>query len=433
MDIQVELVDISTVKKKLKVVVPAETAQKRLNEIADEYRRHVRVPGFRPGKAPLALIKRRFHKDIRSDLLQKLIPDSYEEALKTKDLQPLGEPRLESLSFEEGEPLEYEAHFETRPQISVPEYKGLEVHAEALTVTPEDVDHEIEALRDKHARLAPVEDRPIQTGDFATVDMRGEYVIAEGEQHAHKHEPIEEENVTVEVGAERTHEAFTQALIGLNIAQEKEFEVTYPADYPQKELAGHTLRFTLEVTDIKKKELPALDDELAKEAGFDSLTAMREKVQTDLTEFREQNRENEVKKKLTTKLAEAAPFELPDALVDERLDSRIRDLSYDMAAKGVDPAKVKLDWQKVRDQLRAEAEKDVRVSMLLGEIAQAEGLQVSEDELEDALEEMANSMKQPREKIRQHFQKEGHLEGLRLQLLRRKALDVVYSEARVSG
>jgi trigger factor len=433
MDIQVELVDVSTVKKKLKVVVPAETAQRRFNEIADEYRRHVRLPGFRPGKAPLALIKRRFHKDIRTDLLKKLIPDSYEEALNSKGLQPLAEPRLESLSFEEGKPLEYEAHFETRPHISVPEYKGLEIQADALLLTPEEVDQEIERLRDEHARLTPIEDRPIQAGDFAVVDMRGEYVVPEGEHHVHAHKPIEEENVTVEVGGASTHEAFTEALIGLNIAQEKVFDVNYPADYPQKDLAGHTIRFTLEVTDIKKKELPALDDEFAKEAGFDSLEAFREKIQTELTEFREKNRENDIKKKLAAKLAEATPFEVPEVLVNDRLEDRIRDLTYNMAARGVDPSKVKLDWQKVRDELRTGAEKDVRVAMLLAEIARAEDIQVSEDELEDELEQMANSVKQPREKVRQHFRKEEALEGLRARLQRQKALDLVYREARITS
>jgi trigger factor len=429
MDIQVELVNISTVKKKLKVEIAAEAAQKQLDEIADEYRRHVRVPGFRPGKAPLALVKRRYQKDIRNDLLQKMIPESYDQAIKEKDIQPLDEPRLENLTYEEGKPLVYEAHFETHPQITLPTYRGLDVRAAALSVTDEDIEAALDALREEHARLTPIEDRPIQGGDFAMVDMHGEYVVPEGERHTHAHGPIDEENVQVEVGAERTHKAFSEALLGMNIAQEKTFEVAYPDDYPQKELAGHTIRFTLEVADIKKKELPELNDDFAKEAGADDLKALRDKVRADITEFREKNRENEIKKKLVAKLAEAAPFEVPDVLVEDQLKDRIRDLSYNIAARGVDPSKVKLDWQKVRAELRAEAERDVRAAMILSEISKAEALDVSDEELEDELSQIAKSMKQPREKIRQHFQKEGRMAGLRAQIRRRKALDLVFENA----
>ena len=429
MDIQVELVDVTTVKKRLKVEIPAETALQKLNEIADEYRKHARMPGFRPGKAPLALVKKRYQKDIRSDLLQKIIPDSYDQAIKEKNIQPLDEPRLENLSYEEGQPLVYEAHFETHPQITLPGYKGLDVRAAALSVTEKDVETALEALREEHARLAPIEDRPIQSGDFAVVDMHGEYVVPEGERHTHAHAPIDEENVQVEVGAERTHKAFTEALVGMMIAQEKTFDVTYPEDYPQKELAGHTVHFTLEVTDIKKKELPELNDDFAKETGVDNLEALRDKVRADITEYRQKNRENEIKKKLLAKLTEAASFEVPEVLVEDQLNERIRDLSYNIAARGVDPSKVKLDWEKVRTELRAEAEKDVRAAMILGEIAKAENLEISEDELEDEISRMAKSMKQPREKIRQHFQKEGRMAGLRAQLERQKALELVFDQA----
>jgi trigger factor len=432
MDIQVELVDVSTVKKKLKVQIPADVTQKKFDEIADDYKKRMRLPGFRPGRAPVAMVKRRFHKDIRSDVIQQMVPDSYEQAIKEKGIEPLTEPELESLTCEEGQPLSYEANFETRPHISVPNYKGLDVQAAALSVTDEDVQKELERLREEHARLTPIEDRPIQKGDFAVIDMHGEPVLEEGHAH-HAHKPIDEENVTVEVGGERTHESFTAALEGMNIAQEKTFEITYPADYPQKDLAGHTIRFTIEVADIKKKELPELNDDFAREVNLESLEALKDKVRSNLTEFREKNRENEIKKKLLEKLAEAAPFELPETMVEDRIDDRIRDLTYDIVARGVDPSKVKLDWQKVRAELRPEAEKDVRAAMILTELAKTEGIEVTDDELEEELEQMAKSLKQAKEKVRQQVQKQSGLEGLRTQILRRKALDFVYEQANVTA
>ncbi|MFB3905728.1 MAG: trigger factor [Acidobacteriota bacterium] len=432
MEMQVELVDVSTVKKKLKVQIPAEVTQKKFNEIADEYRKRIRLPGFRPGKAPVAMVKRRFHKDIRQEVIQQIVPDSYEQAIKEKGIEPLTAPHLESLTCEEGQPFVYEAHFETRPHISVPDYKGLNVQAAALSVTDEDVQKELERLREQHARLTPVEDRPIQKGDFAVIDMHGEHVLEEGHAH-HPHTPMDEENVTVEVGGEQTHEAFTSALEGMIIAQEKTFDVSYPADYPEKDLAGHTIRFTIEVADIKKKELPELNDEFARELNLESLDALKEKVRSDLTDFREKNRENDIRNKLLAKLAEAAPFEVPDTLIEDRVDTRIRNLTYDMAARGVDPTKVKLDWRKVREDLRPEAEKDVRAAMILTELAKTEGIEVTDDELEEELEQMAKSLRQPKEKVRQQVQKQGGLEGLRSQIQRRKALDFVYQHVNVTA
>ena len=431
MDIQVELVDLSTVKKKLKVEIPADITQKKFDEIADEYRKRIRLPGFRPGKAPVGLVKRRFQKDIRSEVIQQIVPDSYEQAIKEKGIRPVSQPQLEVLTYEEGQPLVYEAEFETKPQITLPKYKGLEIQAAALEVADEDVNAELEKLRERNARLTPIEDRPVEDGDFVVIDMHGEYV--ETEEHArHRHEPIDEENVTVEVGGEQTHQDFTNALRGMNIAEEKTFEVVYPPEYPQKELAGHTVRFTVEVVDIKKKQLPDLNDDFARELNEESLDALKEKVRSEITEFRQKNRESEVKNKLLEKLAEAAPFEVPESLVEDRLNDRIRDVSYNLVAEGIDPQQVKLDWRKVRDDLRPDAEKDVRAAMILTEIARVEGIEVTEDEVDEELDRLAKSLKQSKEKIRQLVERRSGLDGLRSQIQRRKTLDFVYEQAHIT-
>ncbi len=433
MDIQIELEDISTVKKKLKVQIPADKAHSEFLKIANEFKQHARLPGFRPGKAPLELIKKRFGKDIRGEVIQKLVPDSYNNAIKEKGIEPLGEPHLENLAYEEGQPLTYEAHFEISPTVPVPAYKGIEVSVSHAAVSDEDVAKELERLREANAKLVPVEDRPAQDGDHVMIDLNGEYVVEEGHSHGHAHQAIDQENVQVDLGNESNHQAFNEALRGLNIAEERTFEVEYPGDYQDKKLAGHRIRFTAEVTDIKKKVLPELNDEFAKDMGQEGIEALRQKTREDLAVLREKNRESDIKKELIKKLVAASSFDVPDVLIEDRVDDRLRDLAYNIAAQGINPGKANIDWAKVRADLRSESEKDVRASLILGEVAKAEGIEVADGDLDAEFAKMAESMNQPVEKVRQIYSKEGRMEGLREQLRKQRALDAVMREAKIVG
>ncbi|MFQ5928310.1 MAG: trigger factor [Acidobacteriota bacterium] len=429
MDIRVQLEDVSTVKKRLKVEVPADIALQEFNQVAGEYKKRARLPGFRPGKAPVQLVKRHFRRSIRSDVLQKLVPQSYDQAIREKGFQPLGEPSLENLTFEEGEPLVYEANFEIHPRIELPEYKGIAVTADLEPVTPEDVDEELEMLREKHSRLVSIEDQPIQEGAYAVIELHGEYVDAE--DHSHPHQPIQEENVVVKVGDEHTHEAFNKALLGMNVAEEKKFEIEYASDYPEKKFAGHKVLFSVKVTDIKHKELPELDDDFAKDLGdYETLQELRERLKGQLTAQRERNRENDLKNRLLEQLIDGTSFEVPDVLVEDQTDSMIRNLAYQMASEGVDPAKANVNWVKVRADFRPEAEKRVRANMVLSEIGHRENVEVTSEELENELERMADSMDQPKEKVRQYFQQKNRMEGLKGQLVREKGLKMLLESAK---
>lgn len=431
MNITVELEDLSGVKKRIKVQVPAETAAGELNRIANDYRKHARLPGFRPGKAPVELVKRRFQKDIRQEVLQKLVPESYQQALKEKGLRPLGQPSLENLDFQEGKPLVYEARFEIGPRISLPPYRGLEVSADERVVTEDDVDQQISTLRQQHARLVSVEGRPAEFGDYAVVDLSGNDLEQEGHEHHHQ-EPIQDENAVFQIGDEQNLQAFNDSLTGLRVGEEKDVEVDYPADYPNQRLAGHRIRFHLRLNDIKKRELPEVNDDFAKDLGeFQTLAELRDKIREELAEQNGKNRESDLKKKLVDKLTAATEFEVPEALLEERIDHKIRDLAYTIAAQGVDPSKANVDWAKARNQMRPQAEQEVRAAVILEEIANQEKLEVSSEELESELDQVAHSMNQPKEKVRQYFEKENRMEGLAKQTLRRKALEVVYHSAEI--
>ena len=431
MDIRLEVEDISPVKKKLKVEVPAEVAGKEFNQIANDYKKHARLPGFRPGKAPLQLVKRRFRKDICKDVLQRLIPESYDQALREREVKPLGDLRIEQLSFEEGESLSYEAQVEILPEITLPEYRGLEVQVPTEALTEEMVEEQLEKIRQRQAPLVTVSDRTTAAdGDYATVDLEGEYL--DQDPDGKPAEPIAEKNVTLQLGGEHTHKSFDQALNGMDVGEKKTFEVTYEPDYPEEKLAGHRVRFNVVLNDIKLLDLPDLDDEFARGLGeFENLGKLKDKIREELNHQLEQNRASKLRQELVQKLIDATNFEVPELLVENRIDDKVRDLAYDMARQGLNPTKTDVDWSSMRSDLRAVAEKETRAGLILAKIADQEGFDISPQEVSQELEGLAESTNQPIDKVRQHFQEDSRREGLVDQIRRRKALDIVLEGAKV--
>lgn len=430
MQILAELEDVTEVRKRLKVEVSAEVARQEFERLAREYQRHARLPGFRPGKAPLPLIKRRFLRDIREGLLQKLIPESYDQAIREKGVNPLGQPGLDNISFEEGQPLAYEALFEVRPRFVLPQYRGLELRVEERPVQEADVREQLERMRVEQGRLEPVEDRHIQKGDYVTVDLRGEYAFEEGQAD---HEPIEEKDVVVHVGDEHTHEAFTEALMGLGPGDQKSFEVEYAPDYPEKKLAGHRVRFAMEVTAVKTRVLPDLNDDFAKDVGeFETLAELEAKIRERLEAQSQQSEESALRGQLVETLLAKVIFEVPEVLMEDRVDDKVKDLAYRMASQGVDPRRANVDWARVRSELRQDAEKEVRALLLLSDIGAQEKIDVSEAELEEEFQRVAESTNQPAEKVRQYFSSENRLDGLKGRLRQRKVLDFLLDQARIT-
>jgi len=430
MDIQVELEEIGSVKRKLSIEIPAAAATAEFDRVARDFKKHANLPGFRRGKAPLQLIKRRFEADIRGEVLQKLVPESYEQAIKSRDLQPLGQPNLENLVAREGEPLVFDALIEVKPEITLPKYKGLSVKVESPAVEDADVEKELEQLRERNAQLVSVGDRPAKAGDFVTVSLKGEYRDEDPQGAAS--EPISEEGVVVQLGEEQTHKAFNEALMGVKEGDEKGFDVDYAEDYPEKKLAGRKLRFSAQVTEIKCKELPELNDEFAKDLReYETIEELRGKIREALEEAGARNHENELRKALVAKINESVDFEIPDVLVEERMNDRLRDLAANVVSQGIDPSRSNIDWRKLREDMKPDVLDEVRTRMVLEEIAEREGVEVSKQDLDEEMDRMADSMRQPREKVTQYFLQENRLEGLRADILRQKALGIIRETAKV--
>jgi trigger factor len=430
MEMVAELLEVSGVERKLAVEIPAEVAAREWEKVANEFKRHARVPGFRPGKAPLGLVKRRFASDIKGEVIQQLVPEYYQEAVREKGISPLGRPSLENVTLEVGQPLKFEALFEVKPEVELPKYTGLEVSVKPPEVKDEEVEQRLGALREENAQFVAVEDRPIESGDLVTVDLEGVYT----DRDENTNEPaIQEEDVSIEVGAENTLQVFSEALVGMNIGEEKTVEVEYPEDYPAKHLAGRKVRFTVEVTDIRRKELPELNDEFARDVGeFESLEEIRTRIREDLESAGKRNREAEIREALTKQLLAGVRFDVPQTLVRSHMADRLQALARNLAGRGVDPHQAGVNWNKIRDQLLPEVTDEVRTFLVLETIADREGIQVSDEALDQEIERMAESLERPVATVRSWFEDEERRESLRVEMRREQAMKLVIDSAAIN-
>lgn len=430
MELSARLVEISAVKKKLTVEIPAETATGELEKMAERVRRQVALPGFRRGKAPMALIKRRYAADIREEVLQSIVPVSLEQAIEENGLRPAGRPRVDGISFEPGRPLSYEVEVEVYPEILLGQYRGLEVTVPSPEVKAEEIQERLEKLREEHAQLVPVEDRPVMLGDSVVIDLVGEYADVEDGKPAG--EPVTQEDVTVDVGASSTFQAFTDALVGTNIGEERSFEVEYPPDYQSERLAGRKISFRVEVTDIRKRELPELNDDFAKDLGeFESLEEVRGRIRSDLERAAKQTRESEIRSAVRTRLVQSCSFEVPEVLVESEIRQRLETAARNLAYQGIDPARARIDWRKVREDVKPVAEEAVRADLILDEIAKAENIKVTEADLEAEIDRMSEGSNEAPEKVRALMARDEARRMLQLEMTRGRALQLVIDTASI--
>ncbi len=429
MEVRADVMDVSGVKKKLTVEIPAEVAARELEKVAGEYQREAVLPGFRRGKAPLNLVKRRYASQIREDVLSELVPRSLRQVVREKSLRTLGEPRLEAVRMEPGQALTYEAVVEVYPEVPLPQYRGLQVEVPAPEVAEEAIQERLEKLRLDHAELVAVEDRPVALGDSVVVDLVGEFVAEEGKTVP---EPIVQEDVTVEVGAEDTFPAFTEALLDANIGEERTFEVEYPADYQAARLAGRRVRFKVEVTDIRRRELPELNDEFARDLGeFASLEEVRSRIRADLEHAAKLERDNEIREAVTRKLIAGVDFEVPESMVRSALRSHLERAARSLAQQGIDPGRARVNWEKVTQELRPQAEAEVKTNLVLDRICEAENLMVTEEDLESEISSLAAASQESPERMAAMLRDDSLREALRVQMRRRRALQLVIDSATV--
>lgn len=411
--------------REISIEIPVEAVEKERETVLAKYARHAKVPGFRKGKVPASIVRQRFGEDINQEILESLLPRYLRQETDKQKLAPVSQPKIVDLHMHEGEPLKFKASFEVLPEFDVPGYQELRAEKEDTTITDEEVEKALANLREQHATYENLEeDRALQNGDFAQAGFTG----TSDEEGA---KPVEIPEVLVEVGGTNTIPEFSENLRGAKVGEEKTFDVKYADDYGDQRLAGKTVHYRMNVKGIKKKTMPELDDEFAKELGgnFNTLDELKAKVREGMQAEKDHQAEHKAKDKLVEDLVTRYDFAVPDALVENQVDSRLERGMRALAAQGMKVEDMrKMDWGRLRDGQREAARREVKASLILDKIADAEKIEVADEEIERELEGIAKQSQQTVEAVRSRLTENGSLDRIRTRLRNDKALDFLYRQ-----
>jgi trigger factor len=427
-----EVVEVSPTRKEFKIEIEAADVRAEFERVTQEYARAVTVPGFRKGHAPVGVVRTRYKKDIQGDVLKRLVPEAVEQAITESGLQVIGQPDVhldnEGLDKLGQESIKLHAHVEVMPELSLGEYKGIEAARRTRPVTDEEIERVIENLREASASLQPVEDRAAEEGDTVTADIQGHYVEPPAD------EDINVEEVDIVLGGEGVLPAFTENLTGSRPDEAKTFAVVYPADFNAQGLAGKTIEYTATVTAVRRKEVPALDDEWVKSLGeeeVETVEQLRARVRENLSKNAQHESEHRLRDEVLGQLIERHRFEVPETIVSYQANQILQSMIRDMIARGADPRTQDINWEAMRDLVRDRAGDDVRGSMLLERVAEAENIDVSPEEVEAEIQSMAEGSRQSVEQVRAALTKQGGERSIADRLRNRKALDFLVQHASV--
>jgi len=403
--------------------IPAEEVSKVYGRVTNNYRKYAKIPGFRPGKVPESVIRRKFAAEIRKEVVDSLLPERFNLAVNELKVRPVGQPQVTDLVVEDGAPLHAKAVFEYLQEFSIDGYQSVTVDKPSVNVTEEEFQREVEQLRESRVVIEPVEeDRALKDGDWAQIRYKGQI---EGEADAL---PVAGEDSLVEVGGKKTVEAFSSVLRGAKAGQELKAEVVYPADYGEPKLAGKTVAYELEVKGIKRRTLPELDDDFAKELGnYESYADLETRVREHLANRKRRNVEAETKERLYAALAAKYPFAVPESLVQDQIDNRLERGLRALAAQGMSPDQMrKMDFSRLRAAQRESAVAEVKTGILLDRIAREEKIEVSDEELDSELQLLSLQSREPIDTLKVRLTQDGGLAKIREQLRREKTANLLY-------
>lgn len=409
-------------KHSLEVSVPVEAVREATERVVADVQKRARIPGFRPGKAPPAIIRKNFAADIREQVLKAVIPKYLQQQLEQENLQLVGTPDITDIHFHDSEPLRFTAEFEVVPEIELKDYKDIEVPYHEPQVTDEDVEKRIEELREQKAEYANVDPRPLEDGDYAVVSL---------ESVSGTDKPVKQDETMLHIGGEETVAGFSEALRGLSPGDEKEFDVTYPEDFGAERLAGQTVHFRAAVKGIRRKELPEVNDDFAQDLGdYRDLQELREAVRKSILAQRQYEAQSEAKNKIVEKLVEMHEFPVPDTFVDRQIRTRLESGLRQLQGDGLDIGKLNIDWQKMREAQKDKATAEVKASLLLGRIAEREAINATVEEVDQEVHRIARQAREPFAAARLRFEKDGTLNRIANHIQTEKILSFLFEHAR---
>ena len=412
-------------KREIAVEIPAEVVTAESDAVLARFQKLARVPGFRRGKVPASIVRQRFADEIKSEIVEALVPRYFREATQKQNLQPVSQPRVTDLHLNQGEPLTFKASFEILPEFKLAAYEDLRVEKFPTEVTEEEVEHALNNLRQQQATYSPVEEeRPLADGDFAVVGFKG--TPQEGEADA---KPVEVDEVMVEIGGQDTIPEFTEKLRGAKPGEQRTFAVKYADDFADKRLAGKTMSYEVDVKGIKTRSVPELNDDFAKELGteFSTLDELRTRLRENMKAEKAHEAEHRGKDQIVEELVKRNDFPVPDSMLDQAIDQRLERGLRALAAQGMKTEDMKrMDFGRLRAGQREAALREVKASLILEKIADDEKIEVSDEEFERELQALAKQSKQSVEEVRGRLNRDGALDRMRHRIRNEKTLDSLY-------
>jgi trigger factor len=424
--VKTEFADLTETKKSVAVEIPSDIVDAEIDRVARSYSRQARIPGFRQGKVPPTLIKKRFREQILHDVAHDLIPRAIDEALRERGLEPVDTPDVKDVSLDEGQALTFTATFETLPPIDPGPLNTISLRRPAVTLEDNAVEQTLTQLQGRAARYEPVEGRGVDDGDTVTVDVERTPTAA-GEKADHHRD------VVVEIGGKANPPGFDENLKGLEVGASKTFTIHYPDDYTVKEMAGTSVEYSVQVKDLRKRVLPALDDEFAKDVGeFETLQALKDRILEDLQREAEAEADRNLRGDLMKELAARVTVDIPESLVERELDRRTEEFARRLMDQNIDPRKANIDWDQFRDSQREASRESVKSALALDEISRRENVTVSDEDVEKDVAQYAERSGLSPAAVRARLEKEGALSRLSAGLRREKTMDFVIAQAQVT-
>jgi len=406
----------------LDITVPLAEVEQETERAAVSIQGKARLPGFRPGKAPLGIVKSRFAGDIRQEVLEKLVPKFFNAAVEKDNLRVVGRPDITDVHLHPGEPLRFKAEFEVAPTFDLGEYRGITVTYSEPEVTEEDLTQRLDQIRENKAEYVNEEPRPLAAGDYAVISLESLSGVAE---------KVSQDELMVQIGGETTMAAFTENLLGVSPEESREFDVTYPEDYERKNLAGRTVRFKATVKAVRRKELPELNDEFAKDLGdFQTLDELKDTIRKNILREREHRAQEDAKHQIIESLVDSHEFPVPDAYVDRQIEISVENKLRTLVGQGLDPKGLKLDWQKVRENEKDRAVRDVKASLILDKIAEREAIGATQEDVDREVQRIARQQREAVAVTRAKLQKEGALGRIASNIRTEKTLNFLFEQSR---
>lgn len=410
-------------KHEVEITIPLEEVTRETEQVVQSVQKKAHLPGFRPGKAPVSIIKSRFKDAIRQDVLENVLPKAFRKKADEEHWNVVGTPNVTDIHFHDGEPLRFKAEFEVAPEFEVSNYRGVETPYAEPQVSDEDVDKRIEEIRERKAEYVNEDPRPLADGDHTLIGIES-IAGVEGD-------PVRSDEMALHLGNPETMPEFTENLRGMSPGDEKEFDVSYPADYGQERLAGKTVRFHVTVKAVRRKELPELNDEFARDLGdYQTLDELREQIRKVIFAEREYAAQQEAKGKIVDTLVKDHEFPVPQAYVDHQIENNVRRSLREITGRDMDPRSLNLDWTKLREQQGERATADVKASLIIEKIADAESIHATNDEVDRELQRIAKAEREAVAALRMRFEKDGTLGRIASRIRTEKTLNFLFEQAR---